>query len=930
MHVGKLFTLQSNKIYKSPNPKNGMRKEGRLLLIIILLIFTTNFILSESINDNLHLNIQAINSSGDVLTGTFPFEFNISTTSDCANVVYTNSTTLTTDSRGIISYYLENTGLNYSDQYWLCYYRNGTLINASKIAQNPYTFYANNSKNWIGLSNFNSTQMENSGGVLNILVSWLQSLFYTKSEVDTNITFVDDRVDSVNFSLLNINNTLEGKIIIVNNSLYFINYSLTGQIISVNNSFLSLNNSFDSRINSINTTANIGNLYNATASMIANLSTGQYQAVTNATINSINTTANIQSLINNTNVGFLQVNTTNLIVTGGINATGNISTSSYFKGQPITGMFGSGIIWANGTNNYAEVNINCTGITCSWSSFKVRLVNTSNDEKYCDIPAGTTTLTNNQQSVLYVDNNCNIQETSIQTFIATPLSPGGIADFANIIAENGNTYDVNGLGLENKRMIKLRKLLLEAMHLDVLSGLDKQQNTFPQFNITSGRYVYLMDVINTSHINTGINEIESIYHTSATNWASSDSTALNITWCDTGTSTALCTNVNRYRRVFIFLVGYNDGTTDTTGLHQLLPSQSITYSTAGECLDTVAFPLTYTLPSFYQYGGVMLYAYCARPSDVSWSSNWIDLRAVKQSTATGGVDTAIFLTKDGTTPLTGNWQIGNFNIINISTAQGSIGNFTTIFSGNRNVSADLISINTTANIGNLYNVTASMIANLSIVQFNSTIINNAVWNQSGTNVFLNNIGNNVGIGTTSPDSKLQVEGSTDGTSRIRANRTGAINGTTILGYDYLGTFSDNSLRIFTNSTQKVTIDSSGRVGIGTASPSSPLTINGSGSLLRLESSTNPSYLILNSSAAGGLTYTINPFRTGTSNTGFEIRDTTAGASRLSIDGNGNVGIGTTSPTQKLHIEGNVNVTKNLSVGSALIFTDTGGNMVFQI
>ena len=104
------------------------------------------FVLATSISDDLHLNIQVINSSGDVVTGTFAFAFNISNNSNCnvANVIYTNSTTLTTDSRGIISYYLTNVTLDYDIQYWLCYYRDGVLINNSKIARSPYSFRAKN------------------------------------------------------------------------------------------------------------------------------------------------------------------------------------------------------------------------------------------------------------------------------------------------------------------------------------------------------------------------------------------------------------------------------------------------------------------------------------------------------------------------------------------------------------------------------------------------------------------------------------------------------------------------------------------------------------------------------------------------------------------------------------------------------------------
>ncbi|MCK9595817.1 hypothetical protein M0R19_01390 [Candidatus Pacearchaeota archaeon] len=114
------------------------------LLLVILIIFTSTFVISESIADSLHLNIQTINSTDDVVAGTFKFEFNITSDSTCANILYSNHSTLTTDARGIISYYLENVNLNFSDQYWLCYYRDGVLINNSKIVRSPVSFIAKN------------------------------------------------------------------------------------------------------------------------------------------------------------------------------------------------------------------------------------------------------------------------------------------------------------------------------------------------------------------------------------------------------------------------------------------------------------------------------------------------------------------------------------------------------------------------------------------------------------------------------------------------------------------------------------------------------------------------------------------------------------------------------------------------------------------
>jgi hypothetical protein len=119
-------------------------KKREVFLISLIFISAMALISAEAISEDLHLNIQTTTSAGAVTTGTFDFVFNISTSSDCNNVVYSNITSLTTDSRGIVSHYLTNVSLNYSDQYYLCYYRNGVLINASKITRTPYTFRARN------------------------------------------------------------------------------------------------------------------------------------------------------------------------------------------------------------------------------------------------------------------------------------------------------------------------------------------------------------------------------------------------------------------------------------------------------------------------------------------------------------------------------------------------------------------------------------------------------------------------------------------------------------------------------------------------------------------------------------------------------------------------------------------------------------------
>jgi hypothetical protein len=129
-----------------------MKKQ--VIFLVILLIFSASIISASEIEDALHLNIQSVYSNGSIQAGTFGFVFNISTSSDCGNIVYSNSTTLATDSRGIVSYYLGSINLDFNEQYWLCYYKDGTLVNATKFARVPYAYRANITDNLNATANY--------------------------------------------------------------------------------------------------------------------------------------------------------------------------------------------------------------------------------------------------------------------------------------------------------------------------------------------------------------------------------------------------------------------------------------------------------------------------------------------------------------------------------------------------------------------------------------------------------------------------------------------------------------------------------------------------------------------------------------------------------------------------------------------------------
>ncbi len=157
---------------------------------------------------------------------------------------------------------------------------------------------------------------------------------------------------------------------------------------------------------------------------------------------------------------------------------------------------------------------------------------------------------------------------------------------------------------------------------------------------------------------------------------------------------------------------------------------------------------------------------------------------------------------------------------------------------------------------------------------------------------IDNLGN-VGIGTTSPAYNLDVSGD------IRA--TGTIYGASGTQVP-VGTGTENYLSKWSASGtlgDSVLYDDGTNVGIGTTEPSYVLDVNGAiRSTTRILSgaTTASAYVsIANSSRWWDI---VNDYSDGTK---LKITDVSAGATRMTIDTSGNVGIGTTGPTSKVHI-----------------------------
>jgi len=163
-----------------------------------------------------------------------------------------------------------------------------------------------------------------------------------------------------------------------------------------------------------------------------------------------------------------------------------------------------------------------------------------------------------------------------------------------------------------------------------------------------------------------------------------------------------------------------------------------------------------------------------------------------------------------------------------------------------------------------------------------TPVSNSIWGTSGNNVFVQNTSLNVGIGTTTPSEKLNVNGSL----RVDNATGGAV--------------------LFANAT-------SGKVGIGTTSPSRPLSVYNAAIATGQISAEGAS--VSGSRIAG---YNI---RLGVDDFWQLIMDNAAapaniftiqyGGSSASryfvVTPAGNVGIGTTNPIGKLSVAGNISM-----------------------
>jgi len=182
---------------------------------------------------------------------------------------------------------------------------------------------------------------------------------------------------------------------------------------------------------------------------------------------------------------------------------------------------------------------------------------------------------------------------------------------------------------------------------------------------------------------------------------------------------------------------------------------------------------------------------------------------------------------------------------------------------------------------------------------------------------------NVGIGTSSPAYALDVN---SGTNNVSAQFQSTDDTVSIYLKDNDTTNKIHSsaagVRFDVSGSERMRIDSLGRLGIGTTSPTQSLHVNSGATnvVSKFESSDAEAYIQLKETGGSTLIGSISGATTFYSDEAF--------TERMRIDSSGNVGIGTTTPSSKLHVSsGSSGITPD---SNSTVFFDSSGSNTLQM
>lgn len=160
---------------------------------------------------------------------------------------------------------------------------------------------------------------------------------------------------------------------------------------------------------------------------------------------------------------------------------------------------------------------------------------------------------------------------------------------------------------------------------------------------------------------------------------------------------------------------------------------------------------------------------------------------------------------------------------------------------------------------------------------------------------------NVGIGTTAPQARLQVNSEirvADGTITLRSITSG--------GVSFFGNITDHPIVVQTNNAERIRILNTGNVGIGTSSPTTLLSVNGVASF-------GAGTAALPSVAAFGDLDTGMWFPAANT-----VAWSTNGIERMRINSSGNIGVGVSNPLTLLQMTSSAAFGAQVSISSTAV------------
>ena len=246
----------------------------------------------------------------------------------------------------------------------------------------------------------------------------------------------------------------------------------------------------------------------------------------------------------------------------------------------------------------------------------------------------------------------------------------------------------------------------------------------------------------------------------------------------------------------------------------------------------------------------------------------------------GTTSPATKLDVQGKMNVTGNFSVGETsNILFVDNTSGRVGIGTTNPGYKLDVIGDVNASNYYINGSSIFEILDNGTINRSIDlgDYQLKAENTSLWNRSGNDIFNVDFGGNVGIGTTSPQYKLDVFG----TGHINVTDDYNTSVTNVLTLDHL---NPNGVNL------------TGGIGVS-------ILFRANDNASQIEDLANITAVLAN--ATNGSESSALTFSTRGADTGDGASHLTE---RMRIDGSGNVGIGTDSPGRELEVAGTINAT----------------------